>query len=166
MSFLLVVSTWQWVLKAGGHERFGSLLHPRPGSVVFSSGAGGERTHHKRTGKSMFDLHQIQSAGSWMYSCVTGDGEVPGRRESVHTRLLSERAVCALQSHHAEVSASKTSSHIKLNPDVVPNRMLLLRLWNTKRDILPLHATITHSYDISSFKYDRKHSKLQKCMQQ
>ncbi len=93
-------------------------------------------------------------------------GKFQGGVESVHTRLLSERAVCALQSHHAEVSASKTSSHIKLNPDVVPNPMLLLRLWNTKRDILPLHATTAHSYDISSIKYDRKHPKLQKCMQQ
>lgn len=39
-------------------------------------------------------------------------------------------------------------------------RMLLLRLWNTKRDILQLHALIIHRYDISSFKYDRRHPEV------
>ncbi len=41
-------------------------------------------------------------------------------------------------------------------------RMLLLYLWNTKRDVLQLHAPLAHSYDISSFKYDRRHPKVQR----
>uniref|UniRef100_A0A673IRG8 Palmitoyltransferase n=1 Tax=Sinocyclocheilus rhinocerous TaxID=307959 RepID=A0A673IRG8_9TELE len=35
----------------------------------------------------------------------------------------------------------------------------------TPREILQLHATIAHSYDISSFKYDRRHPKVQTFIQ-
>lgn len=46
-------------VQAGGHERLRSVLYSSLGSGLLSSGAGGTRTHDKRTGEIVIDTNQI-----------------------------------------------------------------------------------------------------------